>query len=388
MKRILLIYPWSNLDSVPSLYNTAVLLARKGYLVDVLTRDHKRHVKPNFELRQITIVPFDRTASLYRQGMWKVVPRRYQPWLRTSLQHLRSKYSCIIGVDPQGLIYAASLGRVLHIPFIYYSLELLLSHEVQDEHDRKLKEQEREFSRQAAFIIIQDHERASLLGQDNQISQNKFALVPNAPLGPARTRSSNYLRERFRIPSDKKIILHTGSLAGFACINDVFRSVRGWSTDWVLVCHTRYRIDDQDYMEALKYLAGEERVIFSTEPLPATEYFKVVSSADVGIATYCVRPNSTYTGDNIRHIGLSSGKFAYYLWAGVPVIVNGIQPLRRLVEEYKCGASTTCPTDTRVAIEQVLAGGQEFRQNAVRCFNENLDFESAFEQVIQRLENL
>ena len=383
--RIGIVYPGSNLDSIPSLYNTAVCCAQAGYAVDILTRLSDRRIAPEFDSTDIICFPIEGLTHAKRKGVQRLVPGRYHAELWTRWRHTSARYRCLIGVDPAGLIEAARLAKKVGVPYAYYSLELLLSYEIESEAERALKAQERILARGAEFVVIQDADRAALLIQDTGIDPQRVVYVPNAPLGPAAVRRSNYLRERFQIPAHRKIILHAGSLRGFACVNELAASARDWPDDWVMVCHTRYRVEETDYLEALKLLAGEERILFSTDPLPAREYAKVISSADAGLAMYCPRPHSVMTGDNIRHIGLSSGKFAYYLWSGVPVVVNETEPLHTLVDRYHCGARATDPRATRDAIATVLADGETMRENAVRCFNERLDFVKGFAQVLERL---
>jgi len=158
----------------------------------------------------------------------------------------------------------------------------------------------------------------------------------------------------------------------------------------VLVCHTRLRYaeNERNYLAALRYLAHPERVIFSTEPVPQSEYLELVCSADVGVAFYCPIPGLSLWQDNIRYIGLSSGKFAYHLSVGTPVLVNDANSLRQLVETYRCGAWTSDPAVTRPGIERILADYDTYCDNALTCFNQILDYESAFQAILARLEAL
>jgi len=52
-------------------------------------------------------------------------------------------------------------------PIGYYSLELLLSYEVSTPAEEQLKAEERQLSRRAAFVVVQDEGRARLLVDDN-----------------------------------------------------------------------------------------------------------------------------------------------------------------------------------------------------------------------------
>lgn len=214
--------------------------------------------------------------------------------------------------------------------------------------------------------------------------------MPNAPLGPAQRQRTDYLRRTLGIPTGKTIVLHTGNLGAHMGSHQLVLSARDWPDDWVLVCHTRLRYTEveHNYMAALRYLAPPGRVLFSTEPVPQADYAGLVASADIGVAFYCPLPGSTLWGDNVRYTGLSSGKFAACLAAGMPVLVNDEAILQRMVEGYHCGASTADPAVTRPAIARILADYDACCDNAVACFNREMDVQAAFKGVLERIEAL
>jgi glycosyltransferase involved in cell wall biosynthesis len=391
-RRVAIVYPAGNLDSVPSLCNTAVLLAEHGYWVDVFTYFDDVHVRPVFQNARISILPASISGPRKRSISWRFLAGGGHFLLRLLVRHLQAPYVCVIGADLQGLIRAHRLiTRWIKVPLVYYSLELWPSYDLVTEQDRALKAQERVLSRQAAFVIIQDEERAALLARDNQLSLDRMICVPNAPLGPASHQCSDYLRQRFSLSADTKIVLCSGAIGAWACIHQLVRSTQDWPDNWVLVCHNHSRGTSpnyRDYTAALLYLAKPGRVFFSDDPLPRHKYPELVQSADVGVAFYCVQPGVAHMQDNIRYIGLSSGKLAYYLQAGLPVIVNNVPSLRRLVTTYHCGEVTDDPSLTVYAIERILSNYETYSHNAVTCFNQELDFLSKFDEVLDALARL
>ena len=143
-----------------------------------------------------------------------------------------------------------------------------------------------------------------------------------------------------------------------------------------------------DRTVGFEHLIKTGRVLLSTEPIPRREYPDLVASADVGIAFYCTQPGNIYAQDNIYHIGLSSGKLAYYLQSGLPVIVNDIPSLRRLVTTYRCGELVDVPAVTAHAIRRILADYDAYSRQAATCFNQEFDFAGRFEKVLARLDHL
>src|SRR5205814_4069519 len=105
-------------------------------------------------------------------------------------------------------------------------------------------------------------------------------------------------------------------------IEAIIDSAGGWPEPWVLVIHTRYAAESSAYVDNLRSRANLRRVLFSLKPVPRQEYDPLIDGADVGLAFYVPTSGSSFTQSNVQTIGLSSGKLAYYLRAGLPVIVN------------------------------------------------------------------
>ncbi len=379
-------YPWPNLDTVPSLCNAVALLARAGYQVEVHTRIAAEYRPPSFDLPGVEVVlPRPRRD---RQGIYRFLPRRLASPVAVLQRHLRHPYRCFIGVDPQGLVEAQALSRLTRVPLVYYSLELLLSSELASPRHIELKRREVELSRRAAFTIIQDEKRAALLAKDNGLPLSRFVLVPNAPLGPARRSPSRYWHERFGLPPDRRIVLHAGSLGEWTGADAIIASVRSWPENWSLVVHTRYDTECSSQVARLRELATDGRVLFSLKPASRKEYDLMVDGADLGVAFYVPVLGSTYTQDNIATIGLSSGKVAYYLRAGLPVIVNDASTLGELVRDEGCGRSVGKAEEIGSALQAIEEGYEQYSRRALEVFDRYLDFECAFAEVLRRLDSL
>lgn len=390
LKRIAIVYCHRNFDSVPSLCSTVELLADCGYRIDIFTLLDGAFLRPLFPQNGVSVLPLTGPERAERAGMWRLVPEeRFFPlWLRWRSRQV--PYRCVIGADPEGLVRAADMAGWLNIPYAYYSLELLLSYELQSDEQRALKAREKVLSQRAAFVIIQDEERAGLLMGDNAVSRDRIICVPNAPLGRATRSRSTYLRDMFGVRPDQRIILNTGTLSTWTCTHQLALSTREWPDNWVLICHTRSRgwSLNREYMIVLKDLSPPGRIRFSTAPVPRCEYPRLIQSADVGVAFYGIEDDSVFVQDNIRFIGLSSGKVAYYLQAGLPVLVNDIQSHKRLVSEYGCGQVAQDPSVTRPALERIFINYDTYSRNALRCFAGEYDFTGKFEAVIRAVEAL
>jgi glycosyltransferase involved in cell wall biosynthesis len=416
--RVAIIYPRANIDTVPSLSGAVELLARRGFEVDVyaLTGAGSAPVFPSprvhvWSLGSDAGAPrrapaalrglFDRTGWLGR-ALRRPVANGYRALRAAAARGTPASPPgvppggegagggvgtpvCFIGVDPDGLALADRLRRGTGAALAYYSLELLPTDELRTESDRHLKQVEVELSRRAAFVVVQDAARGRLLAQDNGLDWDRLVFVPNAPFGPARRRPSDYWRDRFGLDPRQRVVLHAGSLGAWTGIDRVVDSVRSWPAEWVLVVHTRYDAESSPYVEQLQRRAPAGRVFFSLKPVPRADYDALADGADAALALYVRSAESALTGRNVETIGLSSGKLAYALRAGVPVIVHRATSVAELVEREGCGVVVGDAADIGPALGRIAAEGEDMSRRACALFERELDVERAFDAVVRRL---
>ncbi|HEY2595228.1 MAG TPA: glycosyltransferase [Chloroflexota bacterium] len=413
--RLAIVYPRANLDTVPSLIGAAEQLAEAGHEVDVLTyrqagQPDPAFAAPNIRLRSLGV---EGLADLSTAGLRGAVKRvgwlpsvARAPLVRTynvlgaglaggsrlaarargAVAERETPYGCVIGVDPDGLRLAHEVSR--GAPLGYYSLELLLSYELSTPSERQLKAHERALSRQAAFVIVQDEQRGRLLAEDNALDWSRVVLVPNAPAGPARRRPDRYWHARFDLPESARVVVHSGSLGDWTGIEAIVDSVANWPDGWVLVIHTRFDAESSAYVEGLRARADARRVYFSLKPVPRQEYDPLIDGADVGLAFYVTQGGSAFTQRNVQTIGLSSGKLAYYLRAGLPVIVNRASSIAEVVERDDLGVAVDGAPGIAAALQQVADAYDRYSAGALSFFDQHLDFTRAFGEVVRRVDAL
>lgn len=436
ISRFAIVTSLGNLDSIPILCDLAQLLADRGHRVDIFTDEWPGFALPEFSTTAIGLVVIrksrrrtiarvvqphsavgDQPPSLTRRRSqalsqrtfdvarwlaatpaWRAA-RRFGGDLRLLLEAVRAwwrsgrdPYLCVIGVDPEGLRRASVLTKFTRSAIAYYSLELMLSDEISSREERALKAQERELSRRASFVIIQDEERARLLATDNSIPLERFVFVPNAPPGPARRAPSRWWHEQFDLAPGTRVVLHSGSIGQWTGIDGIVRAARDLPDGWVLVVHTRFDPAAADPEQAhrfaeLRRQAPSDKVFFSLRPVPRRELAQLVDGADVGIAFYVpLDDGDTYTRENIRSIGLSSGKVASYLAAGLPIIVNTASSLGDLVEREGIGISVRAADELGQAVGRISADYELYALRARTFFDQRLDFRQGFERILSRLQ--
>jgi glycosyltransferase involved in cell wall biosynthesis len=412
--RIAIIFPFPFLDSVPSITNCALLLAKAGFLVDLFLFTDHRFNSPSFDHPNINVIaPINNNFAIIFHGLQRIAGFHFPLWgwfwyLHMIAVNRKIGYRALIGVDPQGLIAANIAANKLNIPLIYFSLELMMADELIKRRDKWIKKFEKAISQRTEAVIVQDRSRSSLLQRENQIDPNKIHLVPNAPMGPILWERFNYWHRKFNLDYKCKIILYSGSITRWACIQELIKSSLDWPEEWRLVIHSRVKISRANLLAGLfnifrdihfrttinkdKLLSGHfnvctdsHKVLFSTDPVPSEQYTDIIQSADVGIAFYRPQNDSIFLQQNLINIGLSSGKLAYYLMAGVPVLVSDLPDLTRLVETYGCGEVITDPTHTVDGINKIFSDYYRYRHGAVSCFQKKFDFEKQFSTILDLL---
>jgi len=332
--KILIVYPWSHLDTNPTMILLLQELIDRGFLVDVFCRDGDLFPRPkNFDGNVRYIFKSDLFYKVFSAR--KVVTAAARLRRLPQIFSYKQKYCLIIGVNPAGLILASELNKRAKQPMIYISFEILFGDELSLPWEIAFKEKEIQTSKGVSIVLIQDEERAHALANENGFSDDQFVLVPNAP-SPMRIPSSNYLREELKIPSDQRIILYAGSMAGWASRDFMEEMVRDWPSQYVLVLHSRARPNER-MKRHLERLEKTGKIYISRNILSQDRLLELIASADFGLAPYRPTPDEIWSGKNIYHIGYSSGKVAYFAMCGLPIIARDLPVYRKGFTEYDCG---------------------------------------------------
>jgi glycosyltransferase involved in cell wall biosynthesis len=400
--RIIITFPEAILDSIPCLCNIITLLSTNGYKIDLMIYHDSDHILPKFNRNVKTHILYSRRYifknnngnithiinTLYNLVL--IVYYKIKKMSLLSLFILRNsikKYTCVIGINPTGIIMGYRYSQRLNVPIIYYSLELLLSSELSTIEEKRIKPQELMISKKSKFIIIYDLERAKLLSKDNDIPIEKFVIIPNSAPGSARRNKTRYWHNKFNLSAEKRIVLYTGSLGEWTGVSEIIESAIFWPRDWILVVHTRDNSESSDEYEKLKRIPNNGNVYFSVKPVPRLEYDALIDGADIGIAFYKIVPGSPFTMNNITFMGLCSGKLAYYLRSGLPVIINNVTSASDFVIQEKCGVSVTSKDEVSQAISTIAMDYEKFSQNSLDAYGKYFDISKYFTQLVENIEN-
>lgn len=296
---------------------------------------------------------------------------------RYFLQSVSRKIITVIGVDPEGIIWAEEIRRkyMPNAALDYFSFEIFWKHAYPN------KEKEISACKGLRNIIVQDTLREKFLRQESKIDENvKTFYIPVAL--PDIREKLNYnkivdIRKKYNISDNKKLIVFFGTFAAWSggeIVYDIIKNNK-LPDNFALVIHSRYTFNPSDDLQnRMLQLANEKANLFiSTDYIDSfNQTIDYLRQFDLGLVFYVSGANSMYTGENIYHIGFASGKFSQYMNAGLPTITINLPTYMDLNKEYNFGYTVNGADE----IEDVLNTVIDYKllsQNALRLFKEKLD---------------
>ena len=385
-RRIALFEPYPDLVTNPTLVCLLQALTRHGSRVDVMMHHTGSLSSVN---SNIAVYRFPEGLSLW-YGDVRTTCRCWSE--RLSIERLRIEqrfaagaYDLILGIDSLGIIRGSKYAKRYNVPLVYLSFEMFFRDELIVDSEIEEKEQEIKATQMADLVVVQDAHRGRLLAEENGLVLDKFAYLPVSPSGSRQVKRSNYLRDRFHLSEEQTIVLQSGTFADWTYADELLKSLDAWPEGFVLVIHSRDRLNDTSrYVREIK-AADLPNIILSTEPLPADEYEQLVGSADMGLVMYKATPPSRYLQKNIEYIGLASGKFSFYMKYGIPVISVADRTYQGLLEYYNFGENIDSFDELPDALIRVRSSENHHRAEAQRLFRERLDFDVYWPTLSARL---
>ena len=404
-KRIAILVYYYPVAYSPSILNTALYWARKGYEVDLLLDrfiyEEVEQSHPNIKivyctnlppLKKITgsetasatikstsAIPFLSKVQAYLYLYKSIVPgwisqvKKYTTSIRDYCKY--KKYSFLVAFEPEALIAAHWSGLTKIIPFYYHSLELYDANTFKNKLRKKF---ERKAINGAQFVVVQDEARAAVLQKELGLDF-KLQLCPVSIMGPAIVNKSDYLQKKFNIPSDKKIILYTGSFYAEACFEEMALSTTSnlWKDEWVLVLHGFG--GDHKKISDLKEKTKKEKLIFSQDNLSQDELDQLTSSAHIGLALY------KQTNANFINTVLSSGKIAQYAKCSLPVIIISSKVSDEFMSKFGCGVTIESAKEIAKGVEKIVGDYDQYKNQMQETFHLKYDFENNYKALADLL---
>lgn len=355
------------LNTYPSVYNTANLLLKNGFDVSLFIPEH---IESGFDNWGVEIVRFKKTRPVVI-GIFK------------TLFSQAKKYDLFIAFHSEELIATGLIGTIFRIPYIYFCLEIIDHDQIKTIKSRIKKSAEIFFNNKSVFTIVQDENRKNLIMSANNIDKNKILCVPNSYIGIIKEKT-NYLRDKFNIPKGKIIVLYTGGIESWALDRMLIESTFEWGNEYVLVLHGWSR---DGYLRILepyidKINATEKKIYLSLDSLREKEYANLVTSADIGLVWY-----KRNLSNNVARLGLSSGKLAMFLRCGLPIVVPSyLEGISEFINKYQFGILADNESEIKKAVASIMENYQLYRNNAFRFCSDFLDFEKKFINVLNKIQ--
>jgi len=262
------------------------------------------------------------------------------------------------------------------VPFIYWSLEIIMKAEIRDPLLRSMKKHELSRLSDAAAVVIQSPLRRDLLEQDRPRQPVRYVEVPNAPSEPLRPDiERDFYTTRFPVPTKARIVLQSGFISTSLLSQEIAESTRDWPPGFVLVFHERQKRDPlEPYIRSVQE-AGGARTFLSLTPVPFDEVDKVYAGAHIGIVCYQIADQNEETGWS------SSGKLVFYLRHGLPIIVvTSKRP--SLIAEWHCGIWVTKVEEIGAALAEIDADYAGYSARAKQAYDALFDFRKAFDRLL------
>ena len=333
--KILIVHPEGNILNNPNLLQVFLAL-NEEYESHVLLPKLKilqHHKKVNGKLivypKLINIL-----ANILQVGFALKIVAGY-----LKLFYLKDKYDLIIGVDRLGLIWADCFSKVFKSPYALISYEIFFRGET----SKLFKLPEIKASKGVSFAVAQDDKRAEKLSEENKIDEEKMIKIPVTSSFSKPYKKNISLYHELGIPLDKKILIFIGSVAKWTCIDKILPQLSRFPDSWVLVLHDGYgkirsKVNSMLVELNLDPISISDKLYYSNLKLPTTEdMHHLLHSADLGLCAYCPTYSDMYTGDNLKYIGLASGKAMTYLQHGLPIVTTSGGQMGEIVKNNRLG---------------------------------------------------
>ena len=366
MPKILIVHPEGNIKNNPNLFAITKMMVEKGYEVLVYSRC-RTGIYQGEIIQGARFVYFGESVK-ETSGIEK----------RFKDENIRF----VIGIDDEGIYKAQKIAAFLDVPYLFLSYEILFDHEISRvgcRTDRRNKCLAKKSVKGIKCAIVQDETRKACLSHEYNIPKEKIILMPVSNTGSHLLSPSNYFHRLLGIQSDKHILLYMGWMDAKQ-EQRLLSFVHYLPYDWVIVAHSRYKYvaTIQDENIGVKLFFSFDKPIENIDEMGI-----MLSDCDAGFCTYEPSYDSIYTGDNIRYIGLSSGKTTTFLQYGVPVVIENMNIWADLVEQYGFGFELKKLTDLS-RLNEII--DEDKSKKAISYFDNHLDAALFFPKVWEVIE--
>ena len=311
---------FNNFTSDSRVLKESISLANGGYEVEVIAHGDrgldKFEKKKNFTIRRFSYLNREESKSIFSKL------GAYLNYLRLSAKHCKT-FDIIHcnDLDTLALAFIVKTFYNKKIKVVYDAHEHETERHHQSDFDKKiLKVVERFLLKYVDKTITVSEpiadEYAKLYNIERPI------VIYNTP-EKIDIEKKDIFREKFNIPKEHIIFLYQGGLQPRRGILEFFNLIRGKEGVSYVIMGFGHLKD-----EILELTKTESNLYFHDAVTPDV-LLDYTSSADIGV---CIEENLCKSWD----MGLPNKMFEYYM-VGLPIVVSGLQELKRFVIENQTG---------------------------------------------------
>ena len=370
---------YNNPDLYPPIVNSARLLARSGFALDLFCREDGGQWRVSYpagaRVRRIDT----RAGSSWRE---------YCGFVAQVVRRAEKNAALFIGHDMHGLLPARLLASRYHRPLVYHCHDYAERHCPLPMGSRLVRVFQQAFARTADLVLVPDAQRGAFMASELHLKQPPL-VVANAPL-TRPTADGKTLRQVLdqRGLAVERIVFRQGRIGAGHAIEVTLRSMPLWANkSWGFVVMGIAEPAYLDRLEALAQALGVEQRFVVLPPVGYDQVAQFTPGADLGHALYePVHINNV-------HITTASNKIMEYMAAGLPLLVSDTPALRALVEQYECGvaADHNRPESVAAAVNCLLDDPVRARQMgaaAARAFEQVFCYERQFAPALDAIRAL
>lgn len=376
MKKVLHIFNYDReLETFPSVYNAIFLWAKQGWENYVATAgncdEFKNWIKCLYNLNG------------------DIVNRVRQ------ISNIKESFDVIILYDPLDVIIfslcSVKGSKFKYKNLVHHSLEIPLTF---SENLKKLRFDSRclrimlksvssKFLLKFTFskldkLLIQDELRLNaLLNRFPVLKSKQYFLTPNSYINSIEPISESLPCFDAIRNISKHLVLYIGAIERWALSLALFDEIRkltdvtflfsGWSGDGFS-------------KELIKYCNGNKNIYFNLGTKNRQDLNYMVVHSDIGLAFYDPKD------ENVRLMGLASGKFHKYLSFGKPVIINTCPYLSEYTEKAGIGISSDFCSIAE-SIRKIINNYNWYQNNITRKYSSSCNYELNYLHLIKSFEN-
>ena len=383
ISHILIIHPEGNFANNPGLSGIIEILCENGYKVTVIAP--KRHYYQGIICPKMHLCLVSRNFSqepLHGNFLFNDLIFSSFESIEQYVVDNFNQFDLIIAID-RGILDAAKIAGILNIPYGLISYEIFFVEEA----GQQYKEPEKNACQGLAFAICQDQLRSQKLSEENSIPMQRIIQIPLCGRGTRQTTKTYHIHDRFGLSHTTKILLYMGSLWPWSMIDYILKDAHTLPNDWVLIIHNRY--GKNRIVEQLQIKHADLNNVFFTDTAYSThsDLGVLLGDVDAGIALYHPMKGNLWAGNNIKYIGLSSGKTSTCLQHGIPVIINDTGEMAQLVKQYELGHVI----DTSIPLNKNHIPFDKFGGLQKNCYNfieKYFDLNKTIEPFLSKLKEL